>query len=229
VKNLFKNIIDKLTKIERDVELIKTAEISSGGGGGVTEHGLLTGLGDDDHSQYLNNARHDLTARHTLGTVVEHDDHGNLAGLGDNDHPQYVLEASPFVRVDTTADQSIPNTGFHEIEFDRYIDDTHSMWDSGTPEEIVIPQDGVYLIDARVVWEGNSNGVRQMQMTLNGSGTRIWTSVPPNGSIIARFVTSFIYKLDEDDVCVFRVSQNSGSAIDLITLDVSMLRLSAGT
>jgi Protein of unknown function (DUF2793) len=34
-----------------------------GGGGGVTDHGALTGLGDDDHPQYLNNARGD--ARYT--------------------------------------------------------------------------------------------------------------------------------------------------------------------
>lgn len=31
-----------------------------GGGGGVTDHGALTGLGDDDHPQYHNDARGDL-------------------------------------------------------------------------------------------------------------------------------------------------------------------------
>lgn len=31
-----------------------------GGEGGVTDHGALTGLGDDDHTQYLNNARGDV-------------------------------------------------------------------------------------------------------------------------------------------------------------------------
>lgn len=30
------------------------------GGGGVTDHGALTGLADDDHPQYLNNSRGDL-------------------------------------------------------------------------------------------------------------------------------------------------------------------------
>lgn len=30
-----------------------------GGGGGVTDHGALTGLGDDDHTQYLTAARGD--------------------------------------------------------------------------------------------------------------------------------------------------------------------------
>lgn len=33
--------------------------ISGGGGGGVTDHGALTGLSDDDHPQYHNNARGD--------------------------------------------------------------------------------------------------------------------------------------------------------------------------
>ena len=47
---------------------------------GVTDHGLLTGLGDDDHTQYLDTARHDLIARHTLGSVVPHD---AITGLSD--------------------------------------------------------------------------------------------------------------------------------------------------
>ncbi len=59
--------------------------------GGQLDHGAaLSGLGDDDHTQYLNNTRHDTTTRHTLGTVVPHDDHGNLSGLGDDDHTQYL-------------------------------------------------------------------------------------------------------------------------------------------
>ena len=44
------------------------------------DHGAIMGLGDDDHTQYLNNARHDTTARHALGTVVPHD---SLGGLSD--------------------------------------------------------------------------------------------------------------------------------------------------
>ncbi|MEA3370811.1 MAG: hypothetical protein U9Q40_05670, partial [Campylobacterota bacterium] len=34
--------------------------LGSGGSGGVTDHGALTGLGDDDHTQYLTDARGDL-------------------------------------------------------------------------------------------------------------------------------------------------------------------------
>jgi len=54
------------------------------------DHGELAGLGDDDHTQYLNIARHDTPTRHPLGTVVPHDDHGELTGLADDDHSQYI-------------------------------------------------------------------------------------------------------------------------------------------
>lgn len=55
----------------------------------TTRHSQLEELNLDNHTQYLNNTRHDVTARHTLGTVVPHDDHGLLSGLADDDHPQY--------------------------------------------------------------------------------------------------------------------------------------------
>lgn len=58
------------------------AQIASSG-----DHGGLTGLGDDDHSQYHNTARH---------AAVDHDalvDHGGVIGLGDDDHTQYHTNA----------------------------------------------------------------------------------------------------------------------------------------
>ena len=62
--------------------------------GTAIDHGNLIGLGDDDHTQYLINTRHDVTERHTLGTVVPHDAladlaekaHSSLTGVGASDH-----------------------------------------------------------------------------------------------------------------------------------------------
>ena len=39
----------------------------SGKSPGVSDHGALEGLGDDDHEQYLNTTRHDTTDRHAIG------------------------------------------------------------------------------------------------------------------------------------------------------------------
>jgi len=39
-------------------DIANTLTIDSTGGGGATDHGALTGLGDDEHTQYLTEARH---------------------------------------------------------------------------------------------------------------------------------------------------------------------------
>ena len=53
---------NQLTRIIDQKRTSSGAVIVSGGSGsgGVSDHGLLTGLGDDDHGQYLNNTRGDL-------------------------------------------------------------------------------------------------------------------------------------------------------------------------
>lgn len=65
----------------------------------ITDHGLLNGLTDNDHPQYVltsvnntlssNVESHiaDTTIHFTVGSI----DHGSIVGLADNDHPQYVL------------------------------------------------------------------------------------------------------------------------------------------
>lgn len=54
-------------------------------GGGVTDHGALTGLADDDHTQYLNETRHDALAHGDTFTVdpgtPTYDDSGDGVGV----------------------------------------------------------------------------------------------------------------------------------------------------
>jgi hypothetical protein len=60
--------------------------IDSVGGGGVTDHGALTGLADDDHTQYLNNARGDArysTKAHKHPFDVLLDGYGFIGATGD--------------------------------------------------------------------------------------------------------------------------------------------------
>jgi hypothetical protein len=79
-----------------------TASTITTGGGGVTDHGALTGLSDDDHPQYVlsatNNALSSTVSNHIASASVHFTqaqiDHGTISGLGDNDHPQYVLSAT---------------------------------------------------------------------------------------------------------------------------------------
>lgn len=50
-------VLQKASDSDHDVEW---GTVTSGEGGGVTDHGALTGLGDDDHTQYHNDARGDV-------------------------------------------------------------------------------------------------------------------------------------------------------------------------
>lgn len=95
----------------------------SGGGGGVSDHGALTGLSDDDHPHYLNNARGDVryaAAAHHHNASYEPIGAANAALSGHSaapdPHPQYLTNAegdarylqsvnsTPLVGVNATAD-----------------------------------------------------------------------------------------------------------------------------
>tara|TARA_R110000782_G_scaffold102791_4_gene190131 strand:+ start:1905 stop:2621 length:717 start_codon:yes stop_codon:yes gene_type:complete len=64
----------------------------------ATDHGSLSGLGDDDHPQYaiaVDYVAHDASSSvHFTEASI---DHGSIAGLADNDHPQYQLSSTPQV------------------------------------------------------------------------------------------------------------------------------------
>lgn len=93
---------------------------AGGGGGGVTDHGALTGLEDDDHTQYLNNARGDArydalgtSAAHSGSTTNPHSVNKAQVGLGNADNTsdlnkpistatQSALDAKQVVLVSTT-------------------------------------------------------------------------------------------------------------------------------
>ena len=48
-----------------------TVTVSSGGGGGVTDHGALTGLADDDHPQYVRGSLVDAAGDLLVGSAAD--------------------------------------------------------------------------------------------------------------------------------------------------------------
>jgi len=92
---------------------VETADYRTASGVSIafqpTDHGSLTGLGDDDHTQYvlhsLSTAANDFLVgsgsntfiKKTLaetGAILEAElDHGNIQGLADDDHTQYSLRS----------------------------------------------------------------------------------------------------------------------------------------
>lgn len=89
--NFEEKIIERLKRIEREVERLRVWERPAGGSG-VTDHGALTGLADDDHPQYVKDAgtvtdnaivRYNGTDGRTIqnsGATI--DDNNNLSTAG---------------------------------------------------------------------------------------------------------------------------------------------------
>lgn len=76
------------------------------GESGVTDHGALTGLEDNDHPQYR--------------LASEAIDHGALSGLADNDHPQYLLTTGK--AADSDKLDGVDSTGFVQTSGNQTVD-----------------------------------------------------------------------------------------------------------
>ena len=89
-------------------------------------HANLSGLDADDHTQYLNTTRHDVTDRHTLGTVVPHDSHSSLSNLSNDDHTQYLNTT----RHDTTDRHTLGTVVPHDDHgsLSGLADDDHTQY-----------------------------------------------------------------------------------------------------
>ena len=186
-----------------------TLTINGTAGGGVTDHGLLTGLSDDDHTQYL--LRDDVAASGAANkpTVSGTDvgagnqlwvsgipvgnylgvggvsDHGLLTGLTDDDHPQYLL------RDDFPAsgnDGSIPLSG-------TVIGASSEVYVSGVPVGHYLSTDhgglaGLtdddhtqYLLRDDFAASGNNGGV-PLSGTTVGAASQMYVSGVPVGDYL---------------------------------------------
>ena len=130
-------MMQKMKLLEREVERLQRWERPIGGGGGVTDHGALTGLADDDHPQYLlttgkaaDSDKLDGNDSTYFSPTTHNHDHGSLTGLGDNDHPQYVNTSSSQTVGGVKTFTSFPVTpssapaADYQVANKKYVDDS---------------------------------------------------------------------------------------------------------
>jgi hypothetical protein len=139
------------------------------------DHGSLLGLTDDDHTQYLNTARHDTTTRHTLGTVVPHDDHGSLSGLNDDDHTQYLNTTRHDTTIRHTLGTVVPHDSHSSLS--NLSNDDHTQYTKHPASS---------TDNAIVRWDGTSGRIIQ------NSDVRI----DDNGKLSGDGLDGWIYDTD---------------------------------
>jgi hypothetical protein len=111
---------------------------AGGGGGGVEDHGQLTGLLDDDHPQYHNDVRGD--ARYYTQAQVD-----TISGTITE---EWINKDSAVVQVRRTTDYT-PGTSWDDITFDALDVESDSdvlEWDEVNTDRLLVKLDGLYEI-----------------------------------------------------------------------------------
>jgi hypothetical protein len=113
---------------------------------------------------------------------------------------------------------TIQEVGFN---FSASIQWTEERYDTGgyhsdaAAKAVVIPRDGVYLVDGRVEWEGNTTGRRLLMITRDDSvvvrDERPGSSTGPGQTVSATL------ELEAGSTLTLDVYQNSGGPLDIIS------------
>jgi hypothetical protein len=154
---------------------------------------------------------------------------GDLSGkypdpkLADGSVTPAKLGVLPAARVSFEGELKIPSTGASAtlIPFDTEVFDPAGMHEPGAPWMLTAPVDGIYEVEASVVWESNSTGERTL-----GIGTSIPTmpsaafaSQPAatTGATFQRVDT--LVELEAGDWVRPEILQTSGSELEILELE----------
>lgn len=126
------------------------------GESGVTDHGALTGLADNDHPQYLL----------TTGKAADSD---KLDGLDSTDFVRDIAYKVSAYRNNTTFTLTTSGT-LYAIPLNAEEFDSHSQHDNSTnPERFTCVKAGTYLITGMATFTANATGNRDALLRVNGT------------------------------------------------------------
>jgi hypothetical protein len=125
------------------------------------------------------------------------------------------LATVPTVRLRRTTTQTIPNNSLTDISF------TVETWDtagfhSGNDTDVFVPVDGVYLITGSAIFQGNANGYRELQLTVNQQPIADDQDDARTAGAIDIPNVSTAYRLNTGDFVRMTVLQNSGGSLTVI-------------
>ena len=188
---------------------------TAGGGAGVSDHGALTGLSDDDHPQYL--LASDATNRATFAanwtdltdggptTLHSHaagaSDHGALTGLLDDDHSQYSLASGSRAFTGTvggispTAAAHLATKGYVDIRFSNFYNDLGGVSDHGALTGLTDDDHSQYILaDGTRAFTGPvtlpSGSVGSPALNIGEAGTGVY--LPASGNLDLALTGGFI-------------------------------------
>lgn len=152
------------------------------------DHGSLTGLADDDHTQYLNDSRHN-----------------NAHGSG-----RWERGTTNQTVATGTVTDVIYNSGSHESDADN--DFTYNA----TTGVITVNNAGVYRLEAGALWTSNSTGYRRLLVERNGTETVAEATGNAVSGAQHSQALSTTLTLTATDTLKARAFQNSGGDLGIV-------------
>lgn len=151
-----------------------TLTISTGGGssGGVTDHGALAGLGDDDHSQYHNDARGDARYLRQSNDLSDVDDAATARtnlGAGDASGPASATD-SAIALFDGTGGKALKDSAVAISTDDTLASDS----DAKVPTEQAVKA----YVDANAGGGGGGLWQQHSETTLGSAASSVALSFP---------------------------------------------------
>ena len=173
-----------------------------GGGGGVTDHGALTGLSDDDHSQYHNDARGDarysqlshnhdgaysaISHVHTgVYASYSHNHDGNYANIAHNHDTLYSELAH------THSDYIAQAVGAFDNEIPRFDSNSGNILQGS---DIFVDDSGNMLVNGNI----NGDAITSSDLLKANAGLQ----VAGQQRVSVKTITEQIYTLVESDFIV---------------------------
>lgn len=139
------------------------------------------------------------------------------------------LTNPPMVLATSSINQPISSSVTTILFFDRERFDTDSMHSEMTQtSRLVINTAGVYLISGWVIWSGNADGERRLNVKLNATNNiaqdeRVALQDDPLTHPFQAF-----WKFSAEDYLELEVHQNSGADLEITRMQMSATYLSTG-
>jgi len=115
-------------------------------------------------------------------------------------------------RIYHSSDQTVVNNSAQYLTFDTERYDTDGFHDNTNARRLTALVKGIYAISACIRWEGNSTGVRDLGLKVNGSTYIVYERDNATGTSTHSQTATTIYELNSADYVEVEVLQNSGGS-----------------
>ncbi len=184
---------------------------STGAQAGTLDHGLaLTGLTDDDHTQYIKHSLADAANDFLVASGADAFAKQTLAAT------KVILGLGQGARVNRSTAQTLTTAVVDYVSFDTEEWDTDTIWEGVTnPTRFTCKTIGKYLVIGEVSFVSNVTGRRILAISLNRTTTPGGCEVATN--LLERHLmqVSTICNLAVNDYIELYVYQNSGGDLNL--------------